>query len=573
MKITKLLLFSIFIFYIKFSEAQPLDFDKSNTCNSVFEKYTPTTFYTEDFQNGLNNGWQVFDSAGFNENWQYTTVGPAGTGSSIYDKLQSPTASNGFMMIDDDAYGNNNTTTVTALMSNVIDCSGKNKVRLRFYHYYKHYTGCEARIYASNNQSSWQLIQTLSAGMQSLQNTTNPNEYEIDISGVAANQSTVNLLFVYKGNWGYFWEIDDVSLYEPDQIDAALISVNGMQSTCATNTADTLQFEATNLGYQSFSVLPVGYTINGGAVQTQNFSQLMSQLQKGSFSFSPALAFATAGKYEIKIFTQLAGDQNNSNDTLTTTIYVGPVDIKANSYFAGFEPNEDVSNWKTEDTDGDGITCDFPVSYARTGIRCLRMPWAYNLDTIAENWIFSDCIKLEQGFNYNTSFYYRTANDTLKTYDIGVFICNSQSSFSVVKSIGVIAAQNDTFYKNFATNFNVNNTGTYYLAFKFSGINVKCARRIDDLNISYVTGLQQNHSSNAINLYPNPSQNHITIEVSEPQLSDYVIYIFDPLGTLIASKTSMQQRTQLDVSNLSCGIYSVQVITSKGVSNFSFVKE
>ncbi|MBL0050223.1 MAG: hypothetical protein IPP29_01235 [Bacteroidetes bacterium] len=103
MKITKLLLFSIFIFYIKFSEAQPLDFDKSNTCNSVFEKYTPTTFYTEDFQNGLNNGWQVFDSAGFNENWQYTTVGPAGTGSSLYDKLQSPSASNGFMMIDDDA--------------------------------------------------------------------------------------------------------------------------------------------------------------------------------------------------------------------------------------------------------------------------------------------------------------------------------------------------------------------------------------------------------------------------------------------------------------------------------------
>nr|MBK9652728.1 T9SS type A sorting domain-containing protein [Bacteroidota bacterium] len=85
--------------------------------------------------------------------------------------------------------------------------------------------------------------------------------------------------------------------------------------------------------------------------------------------------------------------------------------------------------------------------------------------------------------------------------------------------------------------------------------------------------MQQNHSANAINLYPNPTQNQITIEVSETQLSDYVINIFDPIGTLITSKTSMQQSTQLDVSKFSCGIYSVQVISSKGVSNFSFVKE
>jgi hypothetical protein len=76
-----------------------------------------------------------------------------------------------------------------------------------------------------------------------------------------------------------------------------------------------------------------------------------------------------------------------------------------------------------------------------------------------------------------------------------------------------------------------------------------------------------------VNLYPNPTQKQITIEVRDPQLRGYDINIFDPLGTLITSITSMQESTQIDVSKFSCGIYSVQVITSKGVSNSSFMKE
>ncbi len=65
----------------------------------------------------------------------------------------------------------------------------------------------------------------------------------------------------------------------------------------------------------------------------------------------------------------------------------------------------------------------------------------------------------------------------------------------------------------------------------------------------------------SFSLYPNPASSHLTIHLSNGLILQHV-YLYNSLGQLI--KTS--HKSILDVSNLSNGLYFIQVETSKGVA-------
>jgi hypothetical protein len=74
-----------------------------------------------------------------------------------------------------------------------------------------------------------------------------------------------------------------------------------------------------------------------------------------------------------------------------------------------------------------------------------------------------------------------------------------------------------------------------------------------------------------IGLFPNPATNVIRIEMNYPiQNADYIV--FDCTGTKVLSGVLNQEYQTIDISNLSFGMYSVQVQSTERLYNVRFIK-
>jgi hypothetical protein len=83
-------------------------------------------------------------------------------------------------------------------------------------------------------------------------------------------------------------------------------------------------------------------------------------------------------------------------------------------------------------------------------------------------------------------------------------------------------------------------------------------------------GLNDLHQPVSFSVYPNPAQNIINLKVSQEYLG-LPVKLFDNSGKLVLTKIIDQTNFNLDLINLSKGIYLLRLEDNKG-SNFKFVK-
>ena len=93
---------------------------------------------------------------------------------------------------------------------------------------------------------------------------------------------------------------------------------------------------------------------------------------------------------------------------------------------------------------------------------------------------------------------------------------------------------------------------------------------IDDLTLNYNTGLN-NISNNAISkVYPNPTQNIITISTQNNKIFEVVLT--DINGKEITKLSNQINQTHLDLSGLTNGLYFLRTVTSESASVQKIVK-
>jgi hypothetical protein len=79
--------------------------------------------------------------------------------------------------------------------------------------------------------------------------------------------------------------------------------------------------------------------------------------------------------------------------------------------------------------------------------------------------------------------------------------------------------------------------------------------------------------SEGIIIYPNPTDNNITIELQSIQTLKSIIYIYDIRGQLLFQIPTQQARTDINVSNLSKGIYILKILNDDRLIFKKFIKE
>lgn len=315
--------------------------------------------YSWDFATGLPAGWTNTSASGIGL-WEYrgpattpnSTVGPRGSCAGATGPINSLTPSNGFMIFDSNYWDNPFPGTCGAagigtgtdpgphtawLTTSSLNFTGQTAVTITFMQQYKHSSATTKVQVSTDNGANW-----VDAGVNVGLNSANAVWASYNLSTLVAGLNNVKIRFEFSGLY-YWWQIDDVTIYSPNDNDIMLTEPGYTVNTTPVDIYNELEYDqypiimippirfrgkATNIG----GLAQTGVNLNSKVLNSSNTvihnqtstSQNMSPGQIINFtstnSFTPP---ATLGDYRVALqINQSQADENISNnrDTLDFTI-------------------------------------------------------------------------------------------------------------------------------------------------------------------------------------------------------------------------------------------------------------
>ena len=131
------------------------------------------------------------------------------------------TAANGFAFINSDAAGGNAFQNASIVFNQNIDLSAEANVLLKFEQSHRRYAETTYVLWSTDGGATWNEVE-VNGDMAVNTNTTNPADYQVNLSNEIGGQDSVRIGFKYTGNFDWFWAIDDVKITTPDDHDVAL---------------------------------------------------------------------------------------------------------------------------------------------------------------------------------------------------------------------------------------------------------------------------------------------------------------------------------------------------------------
>lgn len=188
--------------------------------------------FSEDFANGFdgNNGFGSWEATGPNAAmWRFTTTGPIGAFSVASQIINSPTVSNGFMILNGDSANTNFNVDPpvivaapvswdAALESPVLDLSATPFVEIVFTHRFRWCCAAaspHALQLSLDGGATWPISYAIN-GVFNANDDNNSAQIRQNISNdIAGNAGNVKFRFQHNPNAShYHWQIDDVQIVE-----------------------------------------------------------------------------------------------------------------------------------------------------------------------------------------------------------------------------------------------------------------------------------------------------------------------------------------------------------------------
>jgi M6 family metalloprotease-like protein/uncharacterized repeat protein (TIGR02543 family) len=242
--------------------------------------------YSENFNasTSLPSCWSIVDNQGNGQVWLFGTHTSGLTGTT-----------GNYAYLNSDAYGSG-TSQNADLVSPLFNFSGYTDINLTFKHYFKAYSGSSAKLsYSINGGGTWTQIQQWTA------DTPNPATFSQVITAVAG-QAQVKFKWNYTGSWGYYWDVDDVSVTGVQT--GTLYSLNLIANpnnigAILNGSGDYLAGANVNISASAVE----GYSFSGWTGSAEDIA-LLSNASSMSTSFTmPTRAVTLTANYQQEIYT------------------------------------------------------------------------------------------------------------------------------------------------------------------------------------------------------------------------------------------------------------------------------
>lgn len=233
-------------------------------------------------------------------------------------------------------------------------------------------------------------------------------------------------------------------------------------NSCELLPSGILKITVENKGSQEVTSVPLAVKINQEEVLSFTFPTTLASNEVAVFDF-PLLEPVQAGMvYDIKAWTELAGDINYANDTLWLN------DFLLNNYNMSFEEYEDVSEWTTQSVAGNNqwqIITDPALSHSGSRAFAIRTD-SNGGNTINDDWLFSECFNLEAGKCYTISFWYRSR---FSTENLRLHMGGANSAAGMNTLLLDLGNFNTNVYVQAVREFTVEEDGVYYFGWHTDG--------------------------------------------------------------------------------------------------------
>lgn len=179
--------------------------------------------------------------------------------------------------------------------------------------------------------ATWQTIYSINAGNA-------PTDLELIEKVVPlaayAGQEVRLALFATEGvtddSEDYWVSVDDININALIPNNIGVTSIVAPTGACGTLTSSTpITVKVYNTGTATQYAIPVNYSVNGGAVVSETFSDTLAPGASEQYTFTTTANFDAPGAYTIVAWTSLGGDIQLNNDSASASYHTGfvPVDF------------------------------------------------------------------------------------------------------------------------------------------------------------------------------------------------------------------------------------------------------
>ncbi len=278
-----------------------------------------TGFVKSNFRTGLYNAKSSYVSESFDTEIPATwTVNNTGTGTLpgwFWENTDGSSPLTGFAWIDSDENGSGETTE-GELITPAFDCSAASGVRLEFDTRYNDYSGDvdSFKVFVWDG-TAWQNVIDWEEDHGT---ASTPEHVVLDISTYKNADCKVKFFYTDGGGYDWYAGVDNVAIYDVSAHDLSMEDLTPENVASGNTVVPTVTIS--NKGANVETAFMVVLTDGGTYNDTVNYSGSLAVLADTTLSFS---AWTPAdGTYNLVAAVTLAGDLDNSNDTLKQSVTV-----------------------------------------------------------------------------------------------------------------------------------------------------------------------------------------------------------------------------------------------------------
>ncbi|MBX7242590.1 MAG: T9SS type A sorting domain-containing protein [Bacteroidia bacterium] len=189
--------------------------------------------------------------------------------------------------------------------------------------------------------------------------------------------------------------IDDINLKELLPFDASVPVLTNPGNGCGLTANEPISIAVVNMGYNSWSSVPLHYSVNGGTTVTEIYNG--PAVPPGDtlfYTFTATANLGLPGTYSILTYSTLAGDTNTADDSLVSTITSIPT-ISNYPYYENFD--QGPGGWAQGGTNSSwqlGTPSGAPIQSAYTSPNSWETNLTGSYNSAEESWVLSPCFDL-----------------------------------------------------------------------------------------------------------------------------------------------------------------------------------
>lgn len=380
-------------------------------------------------------------------------------------------------------------------------------------------------------------------------------KYTVDLSGFLNQPIYIGFLSTTTDKFAF--DIDNVVLGGTPSCGEPLVApvvTNATASTATVNwtSADPAPANGYDLYWSQDNMAPNANTIAtasvGAGVTTYNITGLAPQT-----------------KYYLYIRSNCGGSSSVWGPLTVFNSFVDPVSLP---YACGFDDDTQLAGWTTSGNNAASMGLGTTAANAQSPTQY----WIFNTATTTNNnWLYSRPISLSAGEVVTVSFWYRTAS--ARNFRLTVGTANNAAAQTTVIYNNATLPIATAYAQITAPTFTAPAAGTYFFGFNdlSAGTTTAATLRLDTVSMTSVLGTSEFLSSK-FSVYPNPTSNVINFSNTENAVVD-TVELADLNGRIVKSVKVNATEGQINVSDLSTGMYMMKITTDQGVATKKIVRQ